>query len=193
MARCLPSEPMACIFTNLHSFTALSAPFTGTNSDGANPKAGLLLAGFITLYGTAYSGGTHGNGTVFAINVDGTDFTNLHNFAAYVNYTNSEGANPQGGLIVSGNTLYGTTSGGGTNGWGMVFSLSLPTPQLTIIRSGTNVIVMWPTNALEFTLQSTTNLDPVWTTVVPGPVVVNTNNVVTNTISGTQKFYRLSL
>ena|ERR1017187_7405513 len=65
---------------------------------------------------------------------------------------------------------------------------------LTIIRSATNVILTWPTNATGFTLQSTTNLvsPAVWTTVVPGPVVVNGNNTVTNPISGTQQFYRLS-
>jgi hypothetical protein len=78
----------------------------------------------------------------------------------------------------------------------MVFSLTLPTPQLTIIRSGTNALVTWPTNALEFTLQSTTNLVPptVWTTVSPPPyAVIYTNDEVTNTISGTDQFYRLSL
>jgi sulfatase modifying factor 1 len=65
---------------------------------------------------------------------------------------------------------------------------------LTIIRSATNVILTWPTNATGFTLQSTTNLvsPAVWTTVVPGPVAVNGNNTVTNPISVTQQFYRLS-
>jgi formylglycine-generating enzyme required for sulfatase activity len=65
---------------------------------------------------------------------------------------------------------------------------------LTIIRSAANVILTWPTNATGFTLQSTTNLvsPAVWTTVVPGPVVVNGNNTVTNPISGSQQFYRLS-
>jgi uncharacterized repeat protein (TIGR03803 family) len=99
-------------------------------------------------------------------------------------------------MILSGNTLYGTAENGGTNSSGMVFSLSLPTPPLTIIRSGTNAIVTWPTNAFEFTLQSTTNLVPpvVWTTVsLPPYAVIYTNTVVTNTISGTNQFYRLSL
>jgi formylglycine-generating enzyme len=65
---------------------------------------------------------------------------------------------------------------------------------LTIIRSAANVILTWPTNATGFTLQSTTNLvsPAVWATGVPGPVVVNGQNTVTNPISGSQKFYRLS-
>jgi hypothetical protein len=70
-----------------------------------------------------------------------------------------------------------------------------PQPQLTIIPSGANVILTWPANAAGFTLQSTTNLvsPAVWITNSPAPVVVNGQNAVTNPISGTQKFYRLSL
>jgi formylglycine-generating enzyme required for sulfatase activity len=70
---------------------------------------------------------------------------------------------------------------------------------LTIIRSAANVILTWPTNAAGFTyagftLQSTTNLvsPAVWNTVSPAPVIVNGQNAVTNPISGTQQFYRLS-
>ena len=41
-------------FTTIHSFTALS--YSGMNSDGAYPRAGLVLAGN-NLYGTANGGG----------------------------------------------------------------------------------------------------------------------------------------
>jgi len=66
--------------------------------------------------------------------------------------------------------------------------------QLAIIRSGADVILTWPTNVAGFTLQSTTNLVSVaaWSTVSPGPVVINGQNTVTNAISLTQTFYRLS-
>ena len=40
----------------------------GTNSDGANPYAGLILSGN-TLYGTARYGGSSGDGTVFSISL----------------------------------------------------------------------------------------------------------------------------
>jgi hypothetical protein len=68
-----------------------------------------------------------------------------------------------------------------------------PLPVLAIIRSGANVVLTWPTNDAGFTLESTTNLatSAVWSTNLRSPVVVNTNNVVTNAISGTRKFYRL--
>jgi uncharacterized repeat protein (TIGR03803 family) len=169
-------------FTNLYSFT--------DGNDGANPEAGLILSGN-TLYGTARNGGYYSGGTVFAINTNGMGFTNLYSFTG-----GNDGATPLAGLILSGNTLYGTAYAGGTHGNGIVFSLTLASvspPQLTIIPSGTNVILAWPTNAAGFTLEFTTNLvSPVWNTNLPAPFVVNTNNAVTNGISGTQKFYRLS-
>jgi len=86
-------------------------------------------------------------------------------------------------------TLYGGVGGAGT-----VFRLTIvPEPQLTIIPSETYVILTWPTNYSGFTLQSTTNLgSSVWSSVSPGPVVIGGQNVVINTISGTQRFYRLS-
>ena len=97
-------------YTNLYSFTTPaydSSIAANTNSDGDEPMAGLILSGN-TLYGTAWLGGSSGYGTVFAVNTDGTGFTNLHSFSALLNSTNSDGANPQAGLILSGNTLYGT-------------------------------------------------------------------------------------
>ena len=173
------------VTTNGTGFTVLHG-FTG-NSDGANPYAGLVLSGS-TLFGTAGNGGTSYDGTLFAVNTNGTGFTTPHTF------TNSpDGYSPHAGLISSGNTLYGTANGG-TNGTGMVFSLSLPTPQLAITFSGSGVVMIWPTNLLNFTLQSTTNLDPVWSPVPLSPVIINGQNVVTNPISGApQQFFRLSL
>ncbi len=153
--------------------------------------ASLILSGN-TLYGTAFDGGIHGKGTVFAVNADGTGFTNLHSFTG-----GKDGANPQGQLVLSGNTLYGTARYGGAYSDGTVFSLSFP-PQLTIIPSETNVILSWPTNYAGFdytgyTLKSTTNLvSLVWATNSPAPVVVNGQNVVTNSITGSQQFFRLS-
>src|SRR5207245_2162792 len=126
-----------------------------------SPWTGLILSGN-TLYGTTQYGGS-GDGTVFSVNTDGTRFTLLHTFTAtshpgFVDGTNSDGASPRAGLILSSNTLYGTAYVGGSWGRGTVFSLSLPSPQLTIIPSEAAVILTWPTNATGFTLQSTTNL-----------------------------------
>ena len=173
-------------FTTLHSFTG--------GSDGGWPLAALILSGN-TLYGTANVGGSSGHGTVFAVSTNGTGFTTLHSFAGFPN----EGGNPDAGLILSGNTLYGATFYGGSSSHGTVFSLSYPSPQLTIMPSGTNVNLTWPSGVAgysysAFTLQSTTNLgsSAFWTTISPAPVVVYGQNVVTNPITGSQMFFRLS-
>ena len=176
------------VFKTLHNFSAHN-----TNTDGANPEAGLVLSGN-TLYGTAYAGGSSGNGTVFALNTDGTGFTNLYSFTALSSGTNGDGANPSGGLLLSGNILYGTAQNGGNAGNGTVFSLALLPPQVAIIASGTNVIVTWPTPDAGVSLQSANNLAPpvVWNTNLPSPVIVNGQNAVTNPITGSQQFFRLS-
>ena len=170
-------------FTTLHSFTG--------GSDGAVPYAGLILSGN-TLYGTAEEGGISTNGTVFAVNTDGTGFTTLYTFS-----NGSDGGSPAAGLVLSANTLYGTAYAGGSSGSGTVFSLTLPpvtAPQLTITPSGASVILTWPAAGAGFTLQSTTNLGSLafWTTNSPAPVVVNGQNVVTNPLAGAQQFFRLS-
>ena len=118
-------------FTNLYTFTATAGGAglddTGTNRDGASPLGGLILAGD-TLYGTAYLGGTNGNGTVFKVNTDGSGFLTLHHFSAGANnatgvFTNGDGALPFGGVALSGSTLYGTTQEGGRFGYGAVYAI----------------------------------------------------------------------
>src|SRR6266436_4764575 len=116
-------------FTNLHSFTDI---------DGANLQAGLILLGN-TLYGTAQGGGSSGNGTLFAVNVNGGGFTNLHIFTPipFPDYTNSDGAYPFAGLILSGNTLYGTAWMGGVFGYGTVFAVNTDGTGFTTLHSFT--------------------------------------------------------
>src|ERR1035437_7787768 len=119
-------------FTTLHSFTGTY--IYGIKSDGSQPVAGLILSGN-TPYGAAgyggssgyVGGGSYGDGTVFAVHTDGTGFTNLHSFTAASGslYTNSDGANPEAGLILSGNTLYGTANLGGSWGNGSVFAVNI--------------------------------------------------------------------
>jgi uncharacterized repeat protein (TIGR03803 family) len=173
-------------FSNLYTFS-----YTGV-TDGAQPYGGLVLAGD-TLYGAAYDGGSSNDGTIYALNTNGARFRVLYNFSAVSGslLTNSDGANPEGGLILSGATLYGTAVSGGTAGDGTVFALQLP--QLAISVSGINVILTWPTNAGTLVLTSATNLSTAnWNLVSPGPTVVNGENVVTNAIGAAPQFYRLS-
>ena len=106
------------ISTNGTEFTTLHA-FAGY-IDGATPEAGLTASGS-TLYGTTSSGfgGTAG-GTVFKMNTDGTGFVTLYSFTGP-----SDGAIPEAGLLLSGNTLYGTAYNFGSGSAGTVFSLQI--------------------------------------------------------------------
>lgn len=134
-------------YTNLYVFHGSPTPGTiSTNNEGASPQAGLLLAGG-TLYGTTSAGGTNGAGLVFSIRTDGTGFTPLHIFS-YANpnasNTNSDGANPFCVLAISGSTLYGTASGGGTNGDGTVFALNTNGTGFTNLYTFVPIITFTP-------------------------------------------------
>src|SRR5262249_36635521 len=96
-------------FTTLYSFTG------GNDGGGPDQFGGLVLSGN-TLYGTAFNGGSSGNGVVFKVDIDGTGFTTLYSFTAGLGQyysTNNDGALPYDGLVLSGNTLYGTANVGG--------------------------------------------------------------------------------
>jgi uncharacterized repeat protein (TIGR03803 family) len=144
------------------------------------------------LYGTTYEGGTNGDGTVFAVNTDGTGFTTLHTLTETPPGLGVVQDPSQAGLILSGNTLYGTIGYGGNSGAGALFALGL-VPSLSLTATNNQVILSWPTWAPSFGLQSTTNLDAptVWNGVSPLPVIIGGQNIVTHPISGTQMFYRL--
>jgi uncharacterized repeat protein (TIGR03803 family) len=110
-------------FTNLHHFTAISGALA-TNSDGAAPYRELLLA-CDTLYGSAHDGGAAGNGTIFKLNTNGTGFTTLYHFSTNAGpfRPNGDGAKPYDGLVMSGDTLYGTAADGGATANGTIFKL----------------------------------------------------------------------
>lgn len=85
---------------------------------GLSNPSGLIQATDGGLYGTTGSGGAVGFGSVFRLNIDGTQFTVLHSFSPVTGYQ------PAAALI-QGNDgdLYGTTANGGSFGAGTVFKL----------------------------------------------------------------------
>jgi uncharacterized repeat protein (TIGR03803 family) len=95
-----------------------------------------LIVSGNTLYGAAGAGGTTGKGTVFSVNTDGTGFTTVHNFTAY--FRNSDGATPEG-LILSGDTLYGTALYGGSFGRGTVFAVNTDGTGFTTLHNFTAI------------------------------------------------------
>ncbi len=112
----------------------LLASFNG--ADGDAPYGSLTLsANGATLYGMTTQGGTAGAGNIFSIPVTGGTPINLYSFTGL-----TDGAFPEGDLTLSGSTLYGMTSGGGTDYEGNVFSISVfgGTPTNLASFNGTN-------------------------------------------------------
>ena len=127
-------------------------------------------------------------------------------FAGCLNLTNVcfEGNPPldQGGVFFFDTALTQIRYVTGTTGWGAAFDgiLTAPcatcggglAPTLALSTTGPNVIVTWPATFTGYTLQTTTNLEsPSWSAVVPPPSVVGGLFTVTNTVTGTARFYRL--
>lgn len=108
------------------------ATFNG--GDGAAPGVGSLLLSGSTLYGTT-SGGFSYNGNVYSLSTSGGTPNPLATFNG-----TSNGYQPLAGLVASadGSTFYGTTTSGGANGYGEVFSVPAAggTPQ--VLASFTN-------------------------------------------------------
>jgi uncharacterized repeat protein (TIGR03803 family) len=109
--------------------------FTGTNGDGAIPKASLVFDSAGRLYGTTSlgGGGACGGfcGTAFQLSPVNGRWTEtvLYSFGAF----KGDGAPPVGGLVLDGSgNLYGATSGGGSakhcgigfTGCGTIFRLT---------------------------------------------------------------------
>ena len=117
--------------------------FTG-GSDGGNPHGTLAGSSGPTFYGTTANGGSAGLGVVFQWSW-GTGSANnpptvVHAFTGGT----SDGASPLGSLLISGSTLYGMTSAGGTlagGGAGVIFSVPTaggPDTVLHIFTGGTS-------------------------------------------------------
>lgn len=96
--------------------------FVGGTMDGAQPNAGLVFDSRGNLYGTTVQGGAQNCGTVFQLspNQHGSwDEAVLHTFSG------SDGCYPVASVIVDpAGSLYGTTTEGGANSFGVVFELS---------------------------------------------------------------------
>jgi len=103
---------------------ALLHSFTSNGADGINPFAGLVLDSKGNLYSTTGAGGTYGYGTVFELSPGSKGKwteTILHSFGAA-----GDGLYPQfsGVTFDKSGDLYGTTSGGGSNAYGIVFKMT---------------------------------------------------------------------
>ena len=105
-------------YTTLHLFNGF---------DGAGSAGAPVLDAAGTLFGTTAQGGASDNGTVYLFNTKTATLRTIHSFSY-----NTDGATPYGALVFdAGSNLYGTTSRGGSDGYGTVYKISPTTDLLT--------------------------------------------------------------
>jgi len=103
--------------TSIHDFCS------GDCDDGINPVA-VMADGNGNLFGAAAAGGPLNQGTVFELSPDNGNWmlTSLYGFCQQAQCV--DGAGPAADLVMDeSGSLYGTTSGGGASGEGMVFKI----------------------------------------------------------------------
>lgn len=109
---------------------------TFTGSDGGNPYGTVLVDGG-KIYGMTSYRATLGMGTVFSMDLNGSNHTILHSFSTP--YSATDGAQPQGDLIRVGDELYGMTLVGGANhpatGSGVVFRMGVNGSNFTLLHT----------------------------------------------------------
>ena len=102
--------------------------FPSTGVDGGHSSSGLTMGADGNLYGVTY--GLNGFGTVFRVTPAGV-FTNLHSF--------DQSVGPDGRLLeTSPGVFVGTTQGGGVEGRGLVFRVTLASATATSLAASPN-------------------------------------------------------
>jgi uncharacterized repeat protein (TIGR03803 family) len=101
--------------------------FTGSTRDGSLPYSNPTAAGSI-LIGMTSRGGANHQGSLYAINDDGTGFHILYSFAP------ATGSQPRGPVAIQPGVLYGMTPQGGTANAGVIFRIELATSQYVVLH-----------------------------------------------------------
>jgi len=104
-------DPVTDSYSVLHEFESVA-------TNGATNDHGFLTRINQTVFGLTSGGGAYGEGVLFSMTEAGEDFSLLHSFG-----DGSDGEEPYGSLTLLNNTFYGTTSRGGANGVGTIFSI----------------------------------------------------------------------
>ena len=162
-----------------------------TGSDGSWPWTSRLLFYHNTMFGTTSDVGPNGNGTIYKINADGTGFAVVSGFESV-----SEGSGPQCGLILNGDTLFGTTTYGGPNLHGVVFSLNLAPIIQSIVSTNNTINIGW-TAVPNFIYQPqySANLSSTNWFNLGGSTIATNNSLSALDASGldSRRFYRVQL
>ena len=101
-------DPATATFVKLKDFS---------DAEGSNPGGALMQASDGMLYGTTYNGGSGGVGVIFSFDPATSNYINLKDLD-----NTADGGNPNGSLVQENGKLYGTTTNGGSNDVGVIFS-----------------------------------------------------------------------
>jgi uncharacterized repeat protein (TIGR03803 family) len=109
--------------------TGIETIFTFSDATGKQPWGNLNQGDDGMFYGMTSAGGAHKHGTIFKINTDGTGFTKLYDFVP------ATGISPHGGLTFDGaDHLYGMTTAGGSNNYGVIFQINKDGSDYTVLH-----------------------------------------------------------
>jgi len=159
---------------------------------GISPTASLTLGPDGNFYGTTYTGGSTGVGTIFQVTTNGR-------LTTCVNFNNTNGAYPLASLTVGpANNLYGAASSGGAGGNGTVFEFGLPPYSITLVGSGGGYYTVFAGSYPNTTnrIWATTNLASPSSWQMLGTIIMDDDGLGqlldTNTADIPAKYYRLS-
>ncbi len=119
-------------FSVLHSFDGRA---------GVYPASSLSIDGGILYGATEGDDGENSYGSIFAMNPDGTGFTNLHSF------NNENGREPRP-LLLSGGLIFGATHRGGPTGGGSLFSIKPDGSNFTSLHHFEGPAVSMPSSGM---------------------------------------------
>jgi uncharacterized repeat protein (TIGR03803 family) len=103
-------------------------------ADGAEPSAGIAPDGKGNVIGTTRFGGRYGQGTVYGVSAGAAPHRErvIHSFCRMQNCI--DGRNPAGAVLIIGDVIYGTTSGGGKYDGGTIFKIDAD-GRMTLLHS----------------------------------------------------------
>ncbi len=118
-------------YAELYSFSGGPIGIHGS-TDAAQPVSALIQGSDGNFYGTSFRGGSVDSGTVFKISTAGVESV-LYSFTGSIEGTggtsgSTDGGGPEGMILGSNGTFYGTTEYGGAYDEGAVFSLATVDP-----------------------------------------------------------------
>ena len=179
-------------FSNQGTVAALQGIVTA--NAGFVAAGGTLAVGLgsSTSYGQIQISGNAALGGTLSVSLLGVFVPAISNSFAVVTYNSFRGSFATLDLPVA---LHWQATYGATAFSLLVTGISTTTnlPVLTIGHVNTNtVVILWPTAAGNFTLQTSTNLSSgIWSNVVSGITAVGADYVLTNAVNGEAAFFRL--